>query len=51
LNTPFFIIFVTTLTDAVSKAFLVDTPTVERLNAGPSISPKTLEVLIVIALP
>ena len=41
--------FSTTLTDAVSKAFFVDTPTVDLLKVGPSISPKVVEVFVVIA--
>jgi len=43
--------FSTTLTVEVSRAFFVDTPTVDLLNVGPSISPKVVEVLVVIALP
>jgi hypothetical protein len=41
----------TTLTDEVSNAFLVATPTVDLLKAGPSMSPKTEDVFVVIALP
>ena len=35
--------FSTTLTDEVSKAFLVATPTVDLLKVGPSMSPKVVE--------
>ena len=38
--------FSTTLTVEVSRAFFVDTPTVDLLNVGPSISPKVVEVLV-----
>ncbi len=43
--------FSTTLTDDVSKAFFVATPTVDLLNVGPSISPKVVDVFVVTALP